>query len=108
MQKNWILRGLFVISLPLVLIFASACTTGFGPQGGLFTSTKVGVYGTDTGGAKSGKACAMSILGLIAIGDGSVQTAADEGGVKTVKSIDLESFSILGVFAQLCTVTHGD
>ncbi|MBL8021137.1 MAG: TRL-like family protein [Leptospirales bacterium] len=106
MQQNWIKRGLVVLCLSIGLLTVNC--VGFGPQGLLFSSTKIGVYGTEPGGTKTGRACAMSILNLIAIGDGSVQTSADEGGIKNVKNIDLEGFSVLGLFSQLCTVTHGD
>ena len=99
-------RGI-ALAFAVILVSLTACV-GFGPQGGIFTSTKVGVYGTEAGGAKKGSACAFSILGLLALGDGSVQAASDKGGIKTVKTIDLEGFSVLGIYSELCTVVNGD
>lgn len=101
---------MLMLMLSLVSALFLACSTpGFGPAGGIFTSVKVGVYGSSTENlTRSGEACSMSILGLIAVGDGSVETAAANGGLKTVKVVNLQGFSILGLFAQLCTVVAGE
>lgn len=95
-----------LVAVALAALFLSC--SGFGPQGSLVTSTKVGIYATENAGSKYGTSCAFSILGLIALGDGSIETAAANGGVSTIKSIDLESFSILFFYARLCTVVRGD
>lgn len=92
---------------PVLLVCLAGCT-GFGPQGAIFTSTTLAVYANETGGAKKGKACTHSILGLVAFGDGSVENATRDSGIKKVKAIDLSGFSILGLYAQLCTVVTGD
>lgn len=92
----------------LVLLFMVGCGSGFGPQGSLFSSTKIGVYATDTNTSSRGEACAFHVLGLVAVGDASVEAAASTGGISNVKTIDLESFSVLGFFGQLCTVVQGD
>ena len=85
------------------------CTsTGFGPGGSIFSSTKIGVYGTEIGGSKTGEACTKSILGLVAFGDGSVAAASKKGNVKNIKTIDFKGFSILSLYASLCTVVKGD
>ena len=93
-------------AVALAALFLSC--SGFGPQGSLVTSTKVGIYATENAGSKYGSSCAFTILGLVALGDGSVETAAANGGVTTIKSIDLESFSILFFYGRLCTVVRGD
>lgn len=96
-----------VAALASVLVLASCATPGFGPNGGLFTSTTVGVS-ADGQGSKTGEACASSILGIAAMGDASVKAAAASAGISKVKSVDLKSFSILGLYANLCTVVTGD
>lgn len=96
-------------SMTLVIItLISATCTGFGPQGSVYTSTSIAVYGTEVEATKQGEACAFSILSLIALGDGSVETAAASGGITTVKTIDLVGFSVLGVYSELCSVIRGD
>lgn len=104
------MKSLFIkLVVPVMLIAGGpiACTSGFGPQGGLFTSTTLGVYGTKASAPKSGSACSASYLGLVAVGDGSVEEAAANGQISEVTAIDLESFSVLFVYARLCTVVRG-
>ena len=99
----------FLLVLLFSGIFTMQCsTTGFGPQGALFTSTKIGVHGTSNTGAKTGSACTISVIGLIALGDASVNAAASSAGINKVNTIDLEGFSILGIFSRQCTVIRGD
>lgn len=101
-------RLAFLLVAAIAAFSFTACGTGFGPQGALFTQTTIGVYATEVGGARQGEACSFSVLGLVALGNGGVAEAAELGGITRVKSIDLEGFSVLGVFAQLCTVVRGD
>ncbi len=56
---------------------------------------------------KEGKACATSILGLIATGDASIDAAKKNGDIKEVISVDVESTQILGIYAKFCTVAKG-
>ena len=58
-------------------------------------------------GTKTGEACAMSILGLVAVGDGSIDAAKQAGGITQVASVDHKSFSILGIYGNVCTEVHG-
>ena len=39
-------------------------------------------------GSKEGKACATSWMGVFAMGDASVETAARNGGITRVKSVE--------------------
>ncbi len=97
----------------LLVIFAAIATvqcstTGFGPQGWLFTSTKIGVHATSNSGSKTGSACTFSILGILALGDGSINAAATDGGISKISAIDLKGLSILGIFSNQCTIVRGD
>ncbi len=87
----------------------SCATPGFGPNGGLFSSTTTGVHGANNGaGAKVAQSCASSILGVIGFGGDTVATIAASGGITNIKSVNLKTFSILGLYANLCTVVTGD
>ena len=59
-------------------------------------------------GGKSGEACAMNILGLIAVGDNSIDAAKKDGGIKTVSSADYNMFSVLGFYTKKCTRVKGN
>lgn len=94
------------------LLVAVGCAAA-GPVGLLFTSTKnpgqfTTGYATNPGGATiTGESCAMSILGLIALGDWSVDAALKAAGSegKTLKNVavDHPTLSILGLYAKSCT-----
>jgi hypothetical protein len=59
-------------------------------------------------GAKSGEACAISIIGLVTIGDASATTAARAGGITKVGIVDQQDFNVLGIYSSHCTEVRGD
>jgi len=59
-------------------------------------------------GSRSGQSDCMSVLGLIAIGDASVEAAMKNGNISKVATVDHETFSILGLFASFKTKVTGD
>jgi len=76
-------------------------------RGGWFTDVKAPVVAGQGVAPKTGQACASSILGLIATGDASIAAAKRAGGITKVASTDYEGLSILGVYAQFCTIVRG-
>jgi len=97
------------IILALTMLSLSACA----PVGILYTSVKNPAQfdpgrTTNMGATTiSGESCAMQILGLIAVGDWSVQAALDKAGAsgKTLKNIAVDNrvANFLGVYTQFCT-----
>lgn len=75
--------------------------------GGLFADYTSGRDAEGSVGGKTGEACAESILGWIAIGDASIETAAKNGGITTVTTVNRRVKNYLGVYAQYCTVVKG-
>ncbi|TET38771.1 MAG: hypothetical protein E3J72_02100 [Planctomycetota bacterium] len=59
-------------------------------------------------GAKVGTAEVMNILGLIAIGDCSIKTAADKEKITKIHFVDYETFSVLGFFTRHTTRVIGE
>ena len=59
-------------------------------------------------GNKEGKACAQSILGLVAQGDASVKAAAKDGGITSITSVDHYTKNLLGVIGDYCTIVRGN
>lgn len=55
----------------------------------------------------TGKACANSILGYIAVGDASIQAAARKNGIKQIASVSHTTSGVLGVSAEYCTIVRG-
>jgi hypothetical protein len=59
------------------------------------------------GATKEGKACADSILGLVARGDASVRAAKVNGGITEVTTVDHSARNFLNIVAQWCTLVRG-
>ena len=56
---------------------------------------------------KTGKACATSILAMVAQGDASLETAKANGGITQVALVDHTSKNILGIWGEYCTIVKG-
>ena len=96
------------LALAVGAAFLSGCMAVYSPAiGVLFTE----VYGPiDAGGrvgAKEGRACAESILGLVATGDASIKAAAAAGGITQINSVDHYTRNILGIMGEFCTIVRG-
>ena len=98
-----------ISALGLGVIMLTACQPVASPlMGVFFNDTKFGYLATtDTDASKEGKACAQSIMGLVAQGDASISAAKAAGGITQVSHIDYTAHSILGVVADFCTIVKG-
>ena len=76
--------------------------------GFLYSRVKTAQEGTAaTGANKTGRATCESILGLIALGDCSIEAAKANGGLTTVQYSDIQVHNILGIYATYTTVVRG-
>lgn len=57
--------------------------------------------------SKTGEACGSNILGFISFGDFSVDNAKHKGNITEVSSVDSSVMSIMGLYAQKCTIVKG-
>ncbi len=106
MKKAWALAA------AVALGGASGCTA-VGPVGALFSSVRHPSafhpgQATHPGSTQiHGEACAMSVLGLISIGDWSVDAALRAAGAegKTLKNVAIDHpvLNILGLYGKFCT-----
>jgi hypothetical protein len=80
------------------------------PMGVIYTKVDSGIAaaGGPVGYSKVGKAEASSVLGLVATGDASIQTAVKNGNIKTIKYVDYHVENILGVIGRYTTTVYGD
>lgn len=62
---------------------------------------------SDPGELKQGKACAESILGLLARGDASVRAAKENGNISEVTSVDHSARNLLNIVGEWCTIVRG-
>lgn len=82
-----------------------AATIGFtscgsvGMVGSVYTGYTAPVTATSNAiGSKVGTAKCVSALGLLAIGDGGINAAAKDGGIKKISHVDVKVISVLGLF----------
>jgi hypothetical protein len=90
------------------LVVLGGCQSVASPVSGIWIQD-VG-YPIDAGtakvGAKEGKACATSYVGVFARGDASIKAAAAAGGITQIDTVDavVQNFIVIGHF---CTIVRG-
>lgn len=100
-------------SLSLVAVFAlvafSGCASIY-PVGTLYTDVQIPVESSSASAAcpKVGTSEATSILGLVATGDASIQTAAANAGITKINTIDWDVENILGIIGTYKTTVCGE
>ena len=101
-------KGLFVGLALVGMMGTTGCSIVSTPaMGALYAEVWHGGDAEGGIGAKEGKSCAQSILGLVATGDASVKAAASAGGIKNVTRVDHYSRNILGILGEYCTIVGG-
>lgn len=92
-----------------VFVFAGCATSFRSPVTGfLYNDTKAGLTASSNQtGNRIGEACVTSILGLVATGDASIETARRNGGVTMISSVDESVNSIMGVYTKYCSIVRG-
>ncbi|MGN0865345.1 MAG: TRL-like family protein [Akkermansia sp.] len=78
------------------------------PMGALYSNTACPVSAGAGSGARTGTAQAVSYLGLIAVGDCSIEKAKANGGISTISSVDIKRENILGIVTKYVTVVKGN
>lgn len=90
----------------LALVLSTGCAT---PLGLLYSNTESGVQATSSrAGTKIGESCASSyLLGLIAVGDRSIEAARRNGGITLITSVDQSVAGSPLFYARYCTIVRG-
>lgn len=104
--KRFFLPSLFCA----ILLTSGGCGfVGDGPFGWAVTNTKTPLYkGKAKSGNRAGMACVHSVLGMVTLGDGSIETAMRKAGITEVYTIDKDNFSLFGTYSRQCTVVLGN
>lgn len=104
-----VMRMILVSALCVSLAGLTGCISVATPAMGVLL-TDVTWDGETEGdlGSKEGRACARSILGLVADGDASIEAAAANGGIDEVTRVDHYTSSILGILGEYCTIVGGN
>ncbi len=101
--------------LTAIAITAAVALTGCAtstPVGSLYTQVKLPVAVTQFQATstklKVGKAECKSILGMVATGDASIDTAAKNAGITVIHHVDWEAENILGIIGTYRCVVYGE
>ncbi|MDE6795827.1 MAG: TRL-like family protein [Muribaculaceae bacterium] len=78
-------------------------------MGVLYTGVTEGQIATsNTLGTKVGTSSSTGVLGLVSVGDASIQAAANSANIKKISHVDIKKTSILGLFATYQTIVYGE
>ena len=101
-----------IVGLLLTVAFLTGCAAHVTSPvtGVLYTDVKGPITATasDTATLKSGSATVTSILGLIATGDASIESAARDGGITKIHHVDYTAKSVLGLYAEYTVIVFGE
>lgn len=97
-------------------MLVSGCAAGMSSPAGplaptpgvLFADVKGPLIAGDAAGGKTGTSECVSFLGLVALGDASLETAMKNGGITKVNHADFHTFNILGIYAKITVTVHGE
>ena len=91
-----------------LLLLAVACSLSSCIYGKVVMPLDTDVADTHLG-AKQGRASIQSLLWLVAWGDAGVEAAAKDGGITTVRHLDVERQVVLfGLYMRVTTIAYGD
>jgi len=100
--------GAVILFLAILLIGCAAMAIS-PVTGSLYTDVSGPVTATaHSTYSKVGTASCESILGIIAIGDASIETAAKNGEITKIHHIDYRSTNILGIYAKYTIYVYGE
>jgi TRL-like protein family len=113
-QRRFTLRAFLAFGVMGIVLGLSGCMIVDSPiKGVLGTEVFWGDIATGKSGSsapgelKQGKACAESILGLLARGDASVRAAKENGNISEVTSVDHSARNLLNIVGEWCTIVRG-
>ena len=104
-------KALIATALATGIVLTTGCAVARAPvnNGLLFTDVKGSEsVGSATSGTRYGRACSANVLGLVAYGDSSARTAASRAGINHIQTVDYSTNTVLGVWAQTCTLVYGE
>lgn len=76
--------------------------------GGIYTDVKDGCRDGNAGSSKVGTAEAKGYVGVVALGDASIQAAAREAGITRIHHVDYQAKSYVGVYTIYTIIVYGD
>ncbi|MBQ7159216.1 MAG: hypothetical protein IJS09_07335 [Treponema sp.] len=99
---------LALVATAALALAVTSCTTVKPGYGGLFGAGQAVVPGVSM--AKTGEATGTWLFGVIPLTtvDNGVSTAAKNGGITKIATIDTKKFSLLGIIVKTTTIVTGE
>lgn len=104
MRKTY--KLLSISALAAASLLFTSC--GAPRVGAVYTDITAPIAAGASTGSKVGTAKSTTYLGLIAVGDASIQAAKKNGNITTVNSADEQIKSILGIVTTYTTTVRGN
>lgn len=97
---------LAIASIAAIMSSCSVLGTGLVYEG--ITVPHTVTSNTISDNTKVGRSNYVSVLGIVAVGDGGINVAARNGGIKKITHVDVQKTSVLGVFTKSETIVYGE
>ncbi len=98
-----------IIILAVAATFTGCAFSASPVLGSIYTDVKAPVVATaNPAGNKVGTGEATSILGIVATGDASINSAAKKAGITRISHVDYQATNILGIFAKYTVYVYGE
>ena len=99
---------LFTLALPV--FFGGCVVAPFQPPMGAVSVVQapLSTEGNFNAGSKKGEASAKCILGIVSVGDCSIDAAAKNGGLQKVNHLDYGYLNVFGVFQKTTVIAYGE
>ncbi len=98
-----------LLVLGVSALFSSCAMVSSPVAAVLYTDVKFGQTVTDNSlGKKVGTGEASSVLGIIATGDASIESAAKKAGISKISHVDVHVKNILGLYATYTVYVYGE
>jgi hypothetical protein len=93
--------------ITLLFILGGCAATPHMP--GIYVSTKGNVTTDHAKGGvkKTGQSCTKNFLGLVSLGDASIEAARKNGKISKISFVDNSYKNILGLYQEYCTLVRG-
>lgn len=107
------MRFLCVFTVVCATFVMQGCLTApvVPPYGAIYSDIKAPLdhdMGDTAVGTRSGRAESVSYVGLVAMGDSSINEAARQGRLRVIHSADYEYVNIVGIIQRYTTVVYGE
>ena len=101
-------KSLFLLAL--LTLFGGCVVAPFQPPMGAVSVVQapLSTEGNFNAGSKRGEASVISVLGLVSVGDCSIDAAVKSGGLQKVNHLDYGYLNIIGVYQKTTVIAYGE